>query len=200
MKQKYTDLELDGLKEVMNIGGGNAATSISQMVNSKIDMKVPSVEILSYSELYDRIISDDVEVHAILSRIVGDFEGALLFVLSDDAADKLAGLMMGMDDVTGVEREVKASAVSELTNIVANSFLRAIGSMLNIQLVASLPDVSYDYFGAVISSAYMAFDQYDEQVMVIRNEFLYMDDKLDASLFLIPEVGMLDKMFKSLGI
>jgi len=102
MKQKYTDLELDGLKEVMNIGGGNAATSISQMVNSKIDMKVPSVEILSYSELYDRIISDDVEVHAILSRIVGDFEGALLFVLSDDAADKLAGLMMGMDDVTGV--------------------------------------------------------------------------------------------------
>ena len=143
MKQKYTDLELDGLKEVMNIGGGNAATSISQMVNSKIDMKVPSVEILSYSELYDRIISDDVE------------------------------------DVTGVEREVKASAVSELTNIVANSFLRAIGSMLNIQLVASLPDVSYDYFGAVISSAYMAFDQYDEQVMVIRNEFLYMDDKLD---------------------
>jgi len=72
--------------------------------------------------------------------------------------------------------------------------------MLNIQLVASLPDVSYDYFGAVISSAYMAFDQYDEQVMVIRNEFLYMDDKLDASLFLIPEVGMLDKMFKSLGI
>ena len=197
MDKRYTDLELDGLKEIINIGGGNAATSISQMVNSKIDMKVPSVEILSYEDLYKRVIADDVEVHA--SRFVGDFEGALLFVLSDAAADKLAGLMMG-SDVEGVSREVKASAVSELTNIVANSFLRAIGTMLNIQLIASLPATSYDYFGAVISSAYMALDQYDEQVMVIRNEFLYMDDKLDASLFLIPEVGMLDRMFKSLGI
>ena len=199
MDKRYTDLELDGLKEIINIGGGNAATSISQMVNSKIDMKVPSVEILSYEDLYKRVIADDVEVHAILSRFVGDFEGALLFVLSDAAADKLAGLMMG-SDVEGVSREVKASAVSELTNIVANSFLRAIGTMLNIQLIASLPATSYDYFGAVISSADMALDQYDEQVMVIRNEFLYMDDKLDASLFLIPEVGMLDRMFKSLGI
>ena len=199
MDKRYTDLELDGLKEIINIGGGNAATSISKMVNSKIDMKVPSVEILSYENLYKRVIADDVEVHAILSRFVGDFEGALLFVLSDAAADKLAGLMMG-SDVEGVSREVKASAVSELTNIVANSFLRAIGTMLNIQLIASLPATSYDYFGAVISSAYMALDQYDEQVMVIRNEFLYMDDKLDASLFLIPEVGMLDRMFKSLGI
>lgn len=199
MDKRYTDLEFDGLKEIMNIGGGNAATSISQMVNSKIDMKVPSVEILSYEDLYKRVIADDVEVHAILSRFVGDFEGALLFVLSDAAADKLAGLMMG-SDVEGVSREVKASAVSELTNIVANSFLRAIGTMLNIQLIASLPATSYDYFGAVISGAYMALDQYDEQVMVIRNEFLYMDDKLDASLFLIPEVGMLDRMFKSLGI
>lgn len=67
MDKRYTDLELDGLKEIMNIGGGNAATSISQMVNSKIDMKVPSVEILSYGDLYKRVIADDVEVHAILS-------------------------------------------------------------------------------------------------------------------------------------
>ena len=73
------------------------------MVNSKIDMKVPSVEILSYEDLYKRVIADDVEVHAILSRFVGDFEGALLFVLSDAAADKLAGLMMG-SDVEGVSR------------------------------------------------------------------------------------------------
>lgn len=199
MAEKYTDLELDGLREVMNVGGGNAATSISQMVNSKIDMKVPGVDILSYEELYRRVMADDVEVHAFLSRILGDFKGALLFIISDAAADKLAGLMMG-SDVTGVSREIKASAVSELTNIVSNSFLRAIGTMLDIQLVASIPSTLYDYFGAVISSAYMALDQYDEQVMVIRNEFLYMDDKLDASLFLIPEVGMLDKMFKSLGI
>ena len=62
----------------------------------------------------------------------------------------------------------------------------------------SLKSIALQALG--ISSAYMALDQYDEQVMVIRNEFLYMDDKLDASLFLIPEVGMLDRMFKSLGI
>ena len=194
----YSEIELDGLKEIVNVGGGNAATSISQMINSRVDMDVPEVEVMAYDELYQKIIADDVEMHAVLSKIVGDIDGALLFVIADESGQKIAKMMLGSDD--NPSNEIIASAVSELTNILFNSFLRAIGDMLQIQLIASLPISRYDFFGAIISSAYMAFDHYDEQILVIHNEFTYNNENLDASLFLIPGEGVLDKIFKALGI
>ena len=194
----YSEIELDGLKEIVNVGGGNAATSISQMINSRVDMDVPEVEVMAYDELYQKIIADDVEMHAVLSKIVGDIDGALLFVISDESGQKIAKMMLGSDD--NPSNEIIASAVTELTNILFNSFLRAIGDMLQIQLIASLPISRYDFFGAIISSAYMAFDHYDEKILVIHNEFTYNNESLDASLFLIPGEGVLDKIFKALGI
>ena len=194
----YSEIELDGLKEIVNVGGGNAATSISQMINSRVDMDVPEVEVMAYDELYQKIIADDVEMHAVLSKIVGEIDGALLFVIADESGQKIAKMMLGSDD--NPSNEIIASAVTELTNILFNSFLRAIGDMLQIQLIASLPISRYDFFGAIISSAYMAFDHYDEQILVIHNEFTYNNENLDASLFLIPGEGVLDKIFKALGI
>lgn len=194
----YSEIELDSLKEIVNVGGGNAATSISQMINSRVDMDVPEVEVMAYDELYQKIIADDVEMHAVLSKIVGDIDGALLFVIADESGQKIAKMMLGSDD--NPSNEIIASAVTELTNILFNSFLRAIGDMLQIQLIASLPISRYDFFGAIISSAYMAFDHYDEQILVIHNEFTYNNENLDASLFLIPGEGVLDKIFKALGI
>lgn len=194
----YSEIELDGLKEIVNVGGGNAATSISQMINSRVDMDVPEVEVMAYDELYQKIIAADVEMHAVLSKIVGDIDGALLFVIADESGQKIAKMMLGSDD--NPSNEIIASAVTELTNILFNSFLRAIGDMLQIQLIASLPISRYDFFGAIISSAYMAFDHYDEQILVIHNEFTYNNENLDASLFLIPGEGVLDKIFKALGI
>ena len=169
----YSEIELDGLKEIVNVGGGNAATSISQMINSRVDMDVPEVEVMAYDELYQKIIADE-------------------------SGQKIAKMMLGSDD--NPSNEIIASAVTELTNILFNSFLRAIGDMLQIQLIASLPISRYDFFGAIISSAYMAFDHYDEQILVIHNEFTYNNESLDASLFLIPGEGVLDKIFKALGI
>ncbi|MGX7195956.1 chemotaxis protein CheC [Enterococcus olivae] len=193
----YTDLELDGLKEIINIGGGHAATSISMMVDRRIDMRVPEVEILSYEKLYQQILDENEEVYAIVSQILGDIRGVFLFVLTDATADKLTEFMVGTPEF---DQEVKSSAVNELTNIVSNSFLGAIGKFLDNQLISSLPMIQYDYFGAVISSVYMALNQFDDQVMVIRNEFTYDEDSLDASLFFIPETGVIEKILTTLGI
>ena len=134
------------LKEVMNIGGGNAATSISTMVNKTIDMKVPDVNILSYQELYDQVIHEDEEVYAIVSKIIGEVQGVFLFVLGNDSARKMTEFMLGEQTDNP---EIQQSALNELTNIIANSFLGAIGKLIDRQLFAALPIVQYDYFGAI---------------------------------------------------
>lgn len=194
---EYTALEIDGLKEIINIGGGNAATSISLLVNRRIDMRVPEVEILSYEEMYAQVIQDSEEVYAVSSQIVGDIGGMFLFVLSQETAERMTEYMVGTQQ-TNVE--VTNSAVMEMTNILSNSFLNAIGKLIETQLISSLPMMQYDYFGAIISSIYMALDQYDDQVLVIRNEFFYDKERLDASLFFIPEMGVIQKILTALGI
>lgn len=194
----YTALEIDGLKEIINIGGGNAATSISLLVNRRIDMRVPEVEILSYDEMYEQVMQDSEEVYAVMSRIIGDeIGGMFLFVLSQETANRMTEYMMGAKTSNP---EITNSAVTEMTNILSNSFLNAIGKLLEKQLISSLPVMQYDYFGAIISSLYMAMDQYDDQMLVIRNEFFYDEERLDASLFFIPEMGVIQKILTALGI
>lgn len=194
----YTNIQLDALKEIMNIGGGQAATTISQMVGSVIKMRVPEVDILSYDELYCQVMSDNQEVYAVLSSISGPLNGAMLFVLTEPAAKKLAGLMMGTEQV--LEEKMIVSAVSELTNIVSSSFLITIGGLLGQVLLPEVPLSLFDVFGAIISSAYMEYEQYSDEIMVIRNEFSYDSNYLEASLYFIPEIGVIDQVIKSLGV
>ena len=90
----YTALQIDGLKELINIGGGHAATSLSKLVQQPIDMRVPEVEILAYEDLYQQIMAEDKEVHVVMSQIEGAFRGIFLFVLTDESAAKLRQLMI----------------------------------------------------------------------------------------------------------
>lgn len=194
----YTALEMDALKEIINIGGGNAATSISQLVDQRVDMHVPEVAIRTYNELYDNLWQDDQEVYAVACPIEGDIDGIFLFIMSKQAAEQMTGWLTATTDT--LPEELKISAMQELTNIVSNSFLTAITKFLGVNLYGALPTTSLDYFGAIISSIYLAYDQYDEQVLCIRNEFTYNDEALDTSLFLVPGMGALETLFQSLGL
>ena len=120
-----------------------------------------------------------------------------LFVLSQETAVRMTEYMVGAENSSV---EVTNSAVMEMTNILSNAFLNAIGKLLEKQLFSSLPMMQYDYFGAIISSIYMALDQYDDQILVIRNEFFYDEERIDASLFFIPEMGVIQKILTALGI
>ncbi|MFT8824254.1 MAG: chemotaxis protein CheC [Liquorilactobacillus mali] len=194
---EYTDIELDVIKEIINIGGGNAATSISKLVNQKINMHVPEISFLSYHELYKEIYAEDEEVHATISNFSGDYSGIFLLVIPDKSIQKLIKLLLGG---VSASDELEVSAINELTNIITNSFLNAIEGLLNTEMQTSVPRTQEDYFGAIISSSYLALEHYDDQIMIMRNEFIYADEKIDSSLFLIPEQGVLDKMVESLQV
>ena len=78
-KENYTWLQLDFLKELVNIGGGNAATSISQLINKPVNMEVPTIEILDYNQVYEDIMAEDKVVNAVIMRMLGDAEGVFIY-------------------------------------------------------------------------------------------------------------------------
>ncbi len=198
MKGSYTGIQLDAMREIINIGGGNAATSISQWINKPVTMEVPTIEIYAYDELFNSIMAEDQLVYAVTTQMIGNAGGVFLFTLTAASAELITDMMLPY----GIEKteELMASEIKELVNVLVNSFLNAVGRLLDLNLLSSLPHLIIDMFGAVISSLYMEFDQYDEQIMIIKNEFFYQGNKMEASLYFIPKTGVLNQLFLSLGI
>ncbi|MBO0419189.1 MAG: chemotaxis protein CheC [Vagococcus fluvialis] len=198
MIDKYLPLQIDAMKELVNIGGGHAATSISSLINTKVDMVVPLIEIMEYEELYARIMSEDKIVYSVTTQILGNGGGVFLFALPEESANQISQMML----LNSMEKtqELIESSIKELVNIIVNSFLNAISELLNIRLMSSIPNLTIDMFGSIISSLYMAYDQYDEEVLIIKNEFFYSGNQMDAYLYFIPETGVLEKLFKAIGL
>ncbi len=201
MDGTYTPLQIDCLKEVINIGGGNAATSLSRLLNKPIDMKVPVIEVLSYDDVYKNIMAEDKIVNSVIMNMMGDGEGIFVFVISEEAKGSLVQMMVGESQaVEEMSEEVKDSAIIELVNITVSSFLNAVGKMVGANLITSIPFQIIDMFGSLLSSVYMETEYYDEDIMIIRNEFLYNGSKIDTSLYFVPMSGVLEKLFKTLGV
>ncbi|GEL67372.1 chemotaxis protein CheC [Marinilactibacillus psychrotolerans] len=190
---------LDALQEIINIGGGNAATSLSKLIERKVEMEVPTLEIMEYDQIYQKIRKEDEVVKAVLMNLIGDEEyGVFLFVVNPKNAEKLAQMITP----SGVEltNELIDSAVSEIVNILVHSFMTAIMKIIAIKMVSTVPIMAEDMFGSIISSVYMEQEQYDQQILIIKNEYYSLGHKIEGSLYFVPKPGVLELLLQQLGL
>lgn len=195
---EYSPIELDVIKELANIGGGNAASSISQLINKPVAMTVPVVEIISYDELFAEVMEADTLVDSVCMKMTGSGEGDFLFITEEEATEKIIDMII--PDGVEITDEIKTSALKELVNILVTSYLNAVAKLIDKNLISSIPIYVRDMFGAILSSVYIDSEQYDENVIIIKNEFLYEGNKMESSLYFVPRPGVLQKLFRLLGI
>lgn len=197
--QELTPIQLDFLKELTNIGGGNAATALSQMVDHPINMEVPMVKIFPYERLFSDIIEEEEKAVAVSIRILGDAPGSFLLVLREKDALDLIPMILGKDEV-GVLDDMSISALQEVCNILCSSYMNALSRMLNITLISSVPAFVQDMFGAILSTAYIEAGQIEDYLLVIENYFLVNNNRIKAHLFFIPHPGSLDRIFSTMNL
>lgn len=200
MDRELSDIQLDALKEVGNIGSGNAATALSQMLNKKIDMTVPQVDILSYDDMIKRIGNEDDTVVAVLLAAYGDAPGNLLFIMNYDKAQEFSKFLLnGFEDVT---EDLYISVFQEIGNILGNSYINAINKLTGLNLMTSVPSVAVDMLIAVLSSSFMAAEQYGDRILAIDTNFIDDLDKLESggNFFYIPRPNSLNKILTKLGL
>lgn len=161
-------------------------------------MSVPTVRILAYEEVFAEIMAEDSMVNAIIMQMIGDAEGVFMFTVTDQVGQNLVKMMLAKDQEAN--EELSESALKELVNILVTSYLNAIAKMVDINLVSSVPLLIKDMFGAILSSLYIESEQYDDNIMIIKNEFLYNGDRLESALYFVPKPGVLKSLFKILGV
>lgn len=189
------ELVYSALKEIINIGGGNAATSLSTLIKNRVNMDVPTLELMEYEEVYQSILADDKEVKVVIMQLLGG-EGSFVFVVSPEDAMELAELMFQSE--MNITEELADSAVKELVNILVNSFLNASMKMVDMDLIASVPMMAHDLFGSVLSSIYLESGQFDSTIVIMQNEFWSEGDKIDGSLFFIPTPEFMNNLVEKI--
>ncbi len=190
-------MQLDALKEVGNIGSGNAATALSQLINKKVDMTVPAVNIVPFETIFSRIGGEEVVIGVIV-RVLGDTPGNILFVFEKEGALNLIETLTGQrDEITS---EMGNSVLCEIGNIISGSFMNAIARFTNLLIMPSVPAVSYDMLGAILSTTFIESGQFDDSVLDIETMFLEEDSKINGHFYYIPMPGSLEKILNTLGV
>jgi len=191
----------DVLKEIGNIGAGNATTALSKMVGGKIDMKVPKVELLEFKNLAEIVGGAENIVVGILLTLEGEIDGMMMFMLKQESAHHLVNRLMNKqaDDFTEFS-EMDLSALNEIGNIIAGAYLSSLSTLTNILITSSVPYMAIDMAGAILSVPAIEFGKVGDRALVIDTEF--GDDNLfvDGYFILIPSLNSYEKILSSLGL
>ena len=199
--ESMDDIEFDVLTEIGNIGAGNATTALSQLINARIDMRVPKVELLTFAELAEVIGGAETLVAGILLSLEGDIQVSMLFILESNAARLLVQQLMGCkDDSTEQFTEMETSALQEIGNIISGAYLSAISSLTNMLITASVPSLAFDMAGAILSVPAIEFGKLGDKALLIESQFKDMDVDISGYFILIPTLDSYSKILKSLGL
>lgn len=197
---QVNDMYFDVLKEIGNIGAGNATTAISNMLNLKVNMEVPKVEFLTFQELPTAISAEEETVVGIYLEVESDIGGSMMFLLKMDSARYLVNHLMGRpDDYAEEFNEMDLSAIKEIGNIISGSYLSALSTMTNMVITSSVPYLAIDMAAAILSVPAVQFGQYGDNALLIETEF-GDDVKIQGFFILMPDIDSYDKILTSLGI
>ena len=192
--------QLDALMEISNVGVGNAATALSQMLNTSVEIRVPSVRLLEISDVPDHLGGDDKPVLGMFLKMLGDAKGNMLLIYPIESAERMVSLLL-QQDIKGEElfSELALSALKEVGNILASTYLSALGTMLNINLICSTPSISYDMAGAIIDYTLIELCSTEDKALVVETEFFLRGDEVKGNFFLIPDPGSLEVILAAAG-
>lgn len=197
---RIEDFQMDVLKEIGNIGAGHAATALSQMIDKQVDMKVPKASLVPFDQIADSVGGDEQVVVAVYLRVLGDVPGNLFFVLSHDSSKKLLKNMIGIEVEPDSFSEFEVSALAEIGNILAGSYLSSLSDFIQLNLQPTVPALAIDMAGAVMSYGMLEYGQMGEQALFIDTTFLDGSDEVEGHFFFIPDPDSVGKIFHALGV
>jgi len=202
--EKFEDLgamEIDVLTEVGNIGAGNAMTALSSMIGQMVDIEVPAVNILGFQEAIDYAGGPEKTVVGIIVPIKDDIEGEILFLLENDIVELVVSTFFGTTDIDLLNLSPEmTSALTELGNIMAASYVNAIAELTGMKIEVEIPMLSVDMLGAIMSVPAAQMGELSDKLLYIDNLMLIDKVSVKSKMMLLPTVESLDKLLRSLGV
>jgi len=195
------ELQLSALSEIGNIGAGNAAAALADIMADTIMMSVPELQVIDVNSMTTILGGPENEMVGILVTMNYDVRGMLLFLLEKEFVCLLINVLMNKDinDFADIS-EMDMSAIMEIGNILAGSYTSAIAMMTDLDIRLSMPQVAIDMVGAILNYPAAHFGVMDDNLLFIEENFLSEQNVIRSHLLIMPEPESLNLIFESLGM
>ena len=190
----------DVLKEIGNIGAGNATTALSTMLGEKVDMAVPKVRLMEFKDVGTTMGGEEQIVAGIYLVVQGDINGSIMFIQRRESAKNMISHLMGMasEDEENFS-EMELSALKEIGNIITGAYLNSLALLTNLTIYPSIPDVCIDMAGAVLSVPAIEFGTVADKLLLIETDF-NNDKNMSGYFILVPDAVSYEKILRALGV
>lgn len=197
---QVTENYYDVLKEIGNIGAGNAMTALSQMLQCKVDMKVPQVRLLEFTEVGEMMGGEEQIMVGVFLGVDGDITGSMMFMVEEESARHLIHkITMGMLPAGAEFEEMGLSAMKEVGNIITGAYLNSLSTLTNLKIFPTPPALTVDMAGAILSVPAIQFGIFGDKILLIQSQF-YDEIQLDGYFILIPDLESYAKILTALGL
>ena len=170
----FNNLQLDAIREVGNIGTGNAATALSKLLSRMVNMDVPKADLVSIYSLAEYYGEPDSMVAGVFVRSLGEFGCSLIFIQSEEDSRMMVDLLLrqqfGDSLPDNLGQEMLDSALAEVGNIILSSFLNAINMLIGTRHQISVPGVAHDMLGSILDVVASIYGQMGEMALVVNTE------------------------------
>ena len=193
-----TDMQLDALRELANIGSGNAGTALSSMLGKAVDISVPTAAALPLAEAVAIAGAPEELRHGVVVPVVGDFEAIVLLLFPDPDAHTLCGIY-GIEPSTPEGR----SMLGEVGNILGTNYINVLAQMVDMVMEPAPPQVVEDMLGAILSSVLLGVGGADsdiDEALILDSNLMVEDEQCSLSFLLLPEHGGIKQHLERLGL
>ena len=200
---ELNDLQLDVLREIGNIGAGNAATALATILDEKVDITLPKVRITDFNTAINALGGAETMTVGVLVNFDGEAHGIIMFLLNMEDAKGIMKLLVnnGEDDADENElSELKISAIKEIGNILGSSYINSISTMTGLSIHISIPYVAIDMAGALMSVPIIEFGSIGDKVMFIEESFSAEENNLSSNIIMFTEIETLKIIMERLGL
>lgn len=204
LKQNYDDLnamQMDVLREIGNIGAGNAATSLSVMLGQPVDMTLPKVNLVEFNDVAEAVGGAEALNYGVLINLSGAVDGMVMFILDKAFAHLMLNILMGEHFATFDEMdEMALSAIKEVGNILSAAYVKSISELTGLDIDMSVPYVAIDMAGALLSVPIIKFGTIGDKVLFIEENFKSNTDSVMSHMILFAEMESLNLILERLGL
>jgi len=199
--EQLNSTHLDVLKEIGNIGSGNAASALATLVNAPVDISVPTVKLLGFEETVEFLGGPENIAIGMLVGLTGDVTGMMLYILQKAFANEMLKSVLGkeVNDLFELD-EMDYSFICEIGNIMAGSYVNAISALTGLTIDISVPNVTVDMVGAILSVPAVEFAKVGDKVLFIDDSFIAGSGEIKSNMILVPETDSLQLLFEKLGV
>jgi chemotaxis protein CheC len=198
--ENVTQEDIEILREVASIGMGNASAALEQLLNAKIEISLPEIQLIDHKDV-SGFFSDNEILLGVVLKMLGEVKGKMLYLFKKHDANKIVEIVNKANgfNTTNMPEEIEISTIKEMANIMSGSYLNALSQFTHLSILPSLPHIAMDTVTSIFGISSLS-DEEDVQLILIRSKLSILGGEFDVMGSLIIELDKneLSKLLKKI--